>query len=209
VQKSRGFDSKQFRRQGAMCAGLILALVLWAGPVSTASAWNAQSRDSLPTHGFVVSIADGDTLTMLDDSKHKEIIRLASIDAPELSHGASEPGQPYSRRAKDALAAWVFRQPVTLTCYERDRYGRAVCDVIHDGHSVGRDLVAAGLAWSNRARPEYLRDSAIPGLEQHARQQRLGLWSSGHPQVPPWVWRKSCWQFHECTLPPGLVAPVN
>jgi micrococcal nuclease len=207
VRKLRGFGSKQFRCRVATHVGLILALVLWAGPVPTASAWAAPSRDSLPIHGIVVSIADGDTLTVLYDSKHREIIRLASIDAPELSHGATEPGQPYSRRAKDALSAWVSGQPVTLTCYERDRYGRAVCDVIHNGHSVGRDLVAAGLAWANRARPEYLRDSAIPGLEQHARQQHLGLWSSGHPQVPPWVWRKSCWQFHECTLPTGFVAP--
>lgn len=207
MRKSREFDSKRSRRRVATYAGPILALLLWAGPVPTASAWHTWSRDLLPTHGFVVSIADGDTLTVLDDSKHQEIIRLASIDAPELSHGASQPGQPYSRRAKDALAALVFRQPVTLTCYERDRYGRAVCDVIHGGSSAGRGLVAAGLAWANRARSEYLRDPAIAGLEQQARQQRLGLWSSGHQQVPPWVWRKSCWRYHECTLPTGFTAP--
>ena len=179
----------------------LLALRLVAASAATGNEWDhGLVAAPLPTLGRVVSIADGDTLTVLDPVHHQDIIRLASIDAPELGHGAGEPGQPYSRRAKDALASMVFGRHVALRCYERDQYGRAVCDVIVNGRSAGRDLVASGLAWANRARPEYLRDAAIPRFEQQAREKRLGLWSGSHVQIEPWVWRKNCWRLHDCAL---------
>ena len=34
-------------------------------------------------HGLVVSVADGDTITILDDQRQRHKIRLQGIDAPE------------------------------------------------------------------------------------------------------------------------------
>jgi endonuclease YncB( thermonuclease family) len=51
--------------------------------------------------GRVVSISDGDTLTILDQSQRQTRIRLAEIDTPE-SH------QPYGSRAKQALSDLAF-----------------------------------------------------------------------------------------------------
>ena len=190
------------RHKATLPVVTLLALGLAAESAATGTEWGLGTLAApMPTQGRVVSIADGDTLTVLDPVNHQDIIRLASVDAPELGHGAGEPGQPYSRRAKDALASMVFGRRVALHCYERDKYGRAVCDVLFNGRSAGRDLVATGLAWANRARPEYLRDASIPRLEQQAREKRLGLWSSGHVQIEPWVWRKNCWRLHDCALP--------
>src|ERR1700731_3445886 len=55
--------------------------------------------------GEVVAITDGDTLTVLDESKTQHKIRLAGIDAPEK-------GQAFGTKARENLAAKVFRQNV-------------------------------------------------------------------------------------------------
>lgn len=51
-------------------------------------------------HGRVVSIADGDTLTILTGTQQVKI-RLAEIDTPERK-------QPWGNRAKQALSDKVF-----------------------------------------------------------------------------------------------------
>ena len=45
--------------------------------------------------GRVVGVADGDTITLLDGNRQQHRIRLAGIDAPELSHSASARSSTY------------------------------------------------------------------------------------------------------------------
>ena len=157
----------------------------------------------LPRFGQVVFVNDGDTLDLTPaDGGRLQGIRLASIDAPEVAHGISQPGQPYSEPAKAMLAAEVLYKTVSLNCYERDRDNRAVCDVEHDGHSVNRILVASGLAWANQERPSYLHDSSMPALAATARAAHRGLWAPNNARpVEPWIWRQRCWQEHQCAVP--------
>lgn len=49
--------------------------------------------------GKVVSIADGDTITVLDENKKQNKVRLNGIDAPEKK-------QPLGPRAKPDWASW-------------------------------------------------------------------------------------------------------
>jgi len=51
--------------------------------------------------GRVVSIHDGDTITVLDASRKQHKIRLAGIDAPELK-------QAFGTRSKQNLSALVY-----------------------------------------------------------------------------------------------------
>ncbi|MGP1613584.1 MAG: thermonuclease family protein [Pollutimonas bauzanensis] len=148
--------------------------------------------------GRVVRVADGDTFTLLADGRQQRV-RMASIDAPEVTKDRERPGQPHAQASKDALAALIAGKAVTLNCYERDRYDRNVCDVpLGGGATASRKQVAAGMAWANmEGRGKFMRDPALPALERQARQARLGIWQQADP-VSPWAWRYQCWQQQQC-----------
>lgn len=140
----------------------------------------------------VIDVADGDTITVLDESNTSYRIRLANIDAPETGGGRCRPTQPWATQSKNALTRMVKGRQVGLACTEIDRYGRQICDVLVDGTTANRALVESGLAWANRANPRYLRDQEVAAAESRAQRARVGLWSAPG-QTPPWEWRKTQW----------------
>ena len=129
--------------------------------------------------GKVVSIADGDTLTIVDSDKKQHRIRLAEIDAPEH-------GQPWGNRAKEALADKVFGKEVDIEVVDADRYHRLVGRVhLEDGRDINREMVRQGHAWVYR---RYLRHASLLDDEEAARDAKRELWSLPNP-IPPWEWR--------------------
>ena len=162
-----------------------IVLALLAFSISSAAA-------SAELVGEVVSVADGDTITVLDADREKHRIRLSGIDAPERR-------QAYGERSKQHLAALVFRKTVHVFWDKRDRYARIVgrvyaaeceraCPYSID---VGLEQIRAGLAWHYRqyAREQPPRDrERYAESERRAREQREGLWSDTHP-VAPWQFR--------------------
>ena len=147
--------------------------------------------------GKVVQVSDGDTINILID-RETHRIRLASIDAPETSHGSARPGQSFGEASRKNLAEYVAGKTLTLTCYEKDRYGRDVCDVPVGETTANRLQVEKGMAWANQqGGGKYLRDRSLIELEKQARAQKLGLWAEPNA-VAPWVWRDVCWQKQKC-----------
>jgi endonuclease YncB( thermonuclease family) len=73
--------------------------------------------------GKVVSVADGDTITVLDSNKEQHRIRLAGIDAPEK-------GQPFGNASKKRLSELVGGKEVRVEFEKYDRYGRVVGKVL-------------------------------------------------------------------------------
>ena len=129
--------------------------------------------------GKVVSVADGDTITILVDSERVKV-RLAEIDAPER-------GQPWGKRAKQALTEKVAGHVVQVETKFNDRYGRRVGHVAYSGRDINRELVREGHAWVYR---QWMRDQTLLDDEAHARDQRLGLWKlPENERIPPWQWR--------------------
>jgi endonuclease YncB( thermonuclease family) len=129
--------------------------------------------------GKVVSIADGDTITILVDRERVKV-RLAEIDAPER-------GQPWGRRAKQALTEKIAGHVVQVETRFNDRYGRRVGHVVYSGRDINREMVREGHVWVYR---QWLRDKTLLDDESRARAARAGLW--GLPEtdrVPPWEWR--------------------
>lgn len=164
----------------------------------------AMAVDTYALTGKVVRVSDGDSLTLLM-GRHRHRIRLASIDAPETGSGKKRPAQPYSQASKKFLADMVAGKVLSLRCYEADHYGRHVCDVpLPDGRLASHELVAHGLAWANmQGGGKYLRDPALKGLEQQARERKLGLWQRPGA-IAPWDWRWQCWK----VLESGKTSPI-
>lgn len=136
--------------------------------------------------GKVVSIVDGDTLTILDEARVQHKVRLAQIDAPETSHGKNKPGQPFGNDSKQSLAQLTFGKVVTASCGDTDRYGRSVCGISVDGIDVNREQVQRGMAWVYR---RYAHDTTLYRAEDDAKREKRGLWRL-EDAVPPWEWRK-------------------
>jgi endonuclease YncB( thermonuclease family) len=157
----------------------------------------AQAAGQYALTGKVVQVSDGDTINLLvDKTQHR--IRLASIDAPETSHGSERPGQPFGEASRKNLADYVAGKTLTLTCYEKDHYGRDVCDVPANGTTANRLQVQDGMAWANQqAKGKFLRDKSLVGIQSDAQKKKLGLWAEPGA-VAPWEWRVVCWQNKKC-----------
>ena len=131
--------------------------------------------------GRVVSVADGDTLTILDAEFQQHKVRLAGIDAPEKA-------MPFGQVSKQKLAEICFEKQAEITIVNIDRYGRTVGDVVCDGVHANEEMVKGGYAWVYR---HYDRGfEAFYPLEQEAKDAKLGLWSDSEP-TPPWEWRRA------------------
>lgn len=131
---------------------------------------------------FVVSVADGDTLTArcgFAGLFHATRVRIAAIDAPERR-------QAFGPQSREHLVKLCLRKRAHITVLERDRYGRSVATVRCQGQDVSTAQVRAGMAWVYTSYANNFPE-LVP-LERQARQQRLGLWSQNRP-TPPWQYR--------------------
>jgi len=135
--------------------------------------------------GKVVGVADGDTITVLDEQQSQHKIRLAGIDCPEKA-------QPFGQNAKQSLSDLVFGRLVTVEWQKLDRYKRVLGKVLVEGRDVNLEQVRLGLAWHykkyDREQEPYDRAS-YSQAEIKARMSNRGLWSDPEP-IPPWDWRK-------------------
>jgi endonuclease YncB( thermonuclease family) len=131
--------------------------------------------------GLVVSISDGDTLTVLDASKKQHKVRLSGIDAPEKT-------QAFGNASRQHLADLCFQQQATVTVKSKDRYGRAVADVECKGQDAGQHQVGDGMAW---VYTQYAKGyTRLPPLQAGAKAGKRGLWSDGVEPVEPWLYRR-------------------
>lgn len=126
---------------------------------------------------IVVSVGDGDTLTVLHDQRPIKV-RLAEIDAPEKA-------QAFGARAKQSLSDMCFGKTAEISTQTRDRYGRTVARVRCEGIDANAEQVRRGMAW---VYDRYVTDRSLYTLQDEARSARRGLWADSAP-VPPWEWR--------------------
>lgn len=133
-----------------------------------------------PITARVVGVHDGDSITVLTSENNQIKIRLAEIDAPELS-------QPYGKKAKQLLSLMVFGKDVSITPLTIDKYGRTVGRVYQAQTDINLAMVQTGAAWAYQ---KYLTDKSFLDAEAEARKAGAGLWALEPDQVmPPWEWR--------------------
>jgi len=133
--------------------------------------------------GKVVSVADGDTITVLTSQNKQITIRLAAIDTPEK-------GQAFGQKAKDFTSSMVAGKNVNIEPETIDRYGRTVGIVSVNGSNLNEQIVRHGYGWVYR---QYCKGAFCADwlqLEKQAREAGIGLWADKNP-TPPWEWRQS------------------
>jgi endonuclease YncB( thermonuclease family) len=136
--------------------------------------------------GRVVGIADGDTLTLLDERNTQHKIRLSGIDSPEK-------GQPFGQVCKKSLSDLAYDRVVAVESSKLDRYGRAIGKVLVNGADANLEQVRRGCGWHYKKyqNEQSLDDRLIYSkAEDRARVSKVGLWADTEP-VPPWNWRKA------------------
>ncbi|RZA21490.1 MAG: thermonuclease family protein [Proteobacteria bacterium] len=143
------------------------------------------AAQATPAACLVVGITDGDTITARcgEPGSYEQVkVRIAAIDTPER-------GQPYGKRAAEALRDLCMHKQATIYPRTTDRYKRTVGDVECDGHDVGMHMVSRGWAWVyvKYAAPS---DNPLYKGQDVAQRYRVGLWADTAP-VPPWEWRNA------------------
>ena len=134
--------------------------------------------------GRIVSIADGDTVTILDTTNKQTKIRLMGIDAPEKK-------QAFGARSKQSLSDLVFNKQVTVDFSKQDKYGRTIGKILVNGLDANLEQVKTGMAWHYKqyAKEQTASDrAAYAEAETLARAEKRGLWVDSEP-MPPWEWR--------------------
>lgn len=150
---------------------------------------NETVSEPLKSGFVVVSVHDGDTIKVRSDSDGVLRIRLACIDAPELS-------QPGGRESRDYLKGLLLDggNRVKLNIVSQDRYGRTVAEVWRISPSLGEELVQSrmSVAGMGYAYEKYKSDcpswDAIASTQEEARRSHLGVWAIPGA-IPPWEYR--------------------
>jgi micrococcal nuclease len=127
----------------------------------------------------VVRVIDGDTIEVLNYFNEPIRIRLAGIDAPELS-------QPFGQEARLKTSELCAGKQVKISSSGKDKYGRTIAFVTVGQISVNKELLRSGLAWHY-----YYFDHSpeLTRIETEARIKHLGLWADKNP-IEPWKYRK-------------------
>lgn len=129
--------------------------------------------------GKVVKVADGDTITVLDDNNKKHKIRLDKIDATELK-------QPFGIKSKNYLESLIYQKKVKVVYTKKDRYKRILGIVFLENKEINLEMVKNGYAWHYRfydKTPSYIQ------AEKQAKEKKIGLWSEANP-INPYIFRK-------------------
>ena len=143
--------------------------------------------------GHVVDVYDGDTISVMDADRSEWKVRLAAIDAPELS-------QAFGKKARKELLELVLDHPVTVT-FDRTDGDRVVGTVKLESQreilgavfpiNINQYLVGQGFAWYDRSFENAQTSEErrlYSKLEAQARSDKKGLWAEKNP-VPPWEFR--------------------
>ncbi|MCM0594578.1 MAG: thermonuclease family protein [Gloeotrichia echinulata DEX184] len=183
---------RNFLTLGAIASVIGVAAILsprTKSLVEAAADFTSPGTIPLSEYWEVVSVADGDTITVKRDGESKKI-RFCGMDANESEQEGGQEAKAYLKKLLDQTEGRVMITPI-----ETDRYKRTVAEVfisLKDGSEefIQEEMVKAGMA---RAYPQYISScpnkDAILKAEQIGKQNRVGIWANPN-SIPPWEWRK-------------------
>ncbi|MET0864669.1 MAG: thermonuclease family protein [Nakamurella sp.] len=147
------------------------------GSAPTPSAKGTVGADTPGQLFPVLSVADGDTITVGIDGARQRI-RLIGIDAPEVSGTPECFGDDASVYAKGILTGTSVGLVPDPTQDDQDRFGRLLRYVqLADGTDFGAQLIQLGYAQEYTYDKPYQRQDAYRTAESAAHSANRGLWS--------------------------------
>jgi endonuclease YncB( thermonuclease family) len=130
----------------------------------------------------VLRVIEGDLIEVQGKDESPKIVKLESIETPELGNGETA-RQPFALEAKKEVERLVLDELVLVYPIRVVESGQVHVYVVLDvGTNVNAELVKQGLAW------EYNDIEILRELQSDAKESKLGLWSLPNPQEP-WDWR--------------------
>jgi micrococcal nuclease len=164
-----------------------IALLLLAGLVLgdvRVPSWLGGEDSALTAGGSASArlrrVVDGDTI-VAQVAGREERIRYIGVDTPETVK-PNTPVQCYGPQAHDLNARLLggAGAPLTLRFDRelRDRYGRLLAYVFHDGLFVNGRLIASGAARTLPIAPNTTRAVQLSDLQHAARAAGRGLWAA-------------------------------
>ena len=145
----------------------------------------------------VLSVGDGDTITVVNAQQQKRQVRLACVDAPEMSQ---RPAGPASRKALQALLP--VGTGVSLQVKSIDRDGFTVAEVFKPGQPapVNMQMVSEGMAFIDRKSLKGCDEYSYGEAETGASVSKRGVWGPllGYDLMFPWDYR-ACKRAKHCT----------
>ncbi len=140
----------------------------------------------------VIALSIGDTIRVSSPSGiNKTTVRLACIDAPEISQA------PYGNDARQALQGELaIGAEVSLRTKATDRYGRTVAEVLKGTTNINQALVGAGAAFVYWQYIEGCDLETYSRLENEVRLKSLGVWEVPGGIQRPWDYRRGSKSFN-------------
>jgi endonuclease YncB( thermonuclease family) len=156
---------------------LVLAVIIGAGALLFGGRYDGAARTP---DGIRITVIDGDSLRA-----GSEMIRLASIDAPELAQTCRDADArewACGRAAKERLIALAAGGAVSCRMQGYDRYGRTLAVCAASGVAdLGEALVREGYA------VDYGRNGdGYLVAEREARAAKRGLWRGEFERPQDW-----------------------
>jgi endonuclease YncB( thermonuclease family) len=126
---------------------------------------------TLTFQGRVVSVANGDTVTVLTQSNTEFQVRCSAVDAPKGQ-------EAFASVSRQRLTDLLLDQPVTVRYSQRAHDGTIVGTILWNDSDICLDQVRAGMALyddEGEFRRSVQREYAH--AESGARTNRVGVWS--------------------------------
>ena len=143
----------------------IIAGTLVTAAIAASAGWWVIGKNKVPVSSYVATVVvDGDTFVTKED----QIIRLTSINAPEMERCGG-------KEAQKELERIISGKPLYLKVLFRDIYNRLVADVFTPEGSVSEKMLTSG--WVYYYRGTSGESDQMMALGELSREAKLGIYS--------------------------------
>jgi len=136
------------------------SIIGWVKAPSKLAASNAKPFIPKFRYARVVSVYDGDTITIAAkrhflEKAHTFKVRIAGIDCPEL-RTKDEEEKKFALIAKQCVEEMILNKIIGLDIKGYDKYGRLLADVVCDKVNIAHMLLDTGLAitYNGKTKPQ-------------------------------------------------------